>query len=155
MNLTTPALRVGLATATAIALGLGASLSARAESFASSASSAGSAASSSASDSFRGSSNSSSRGDNTAGGDYRIIEVAAAPDRAGIARVTMQTDVAEHRIVLDLPRDTWAEQHLGQGDIVQVQRRVYGFAFARGDTRENFYLVLDDDWYAELAARKL
>jgi hypothetical protein len=36
---------------------------------------------------------------------------------------------------------------------VHAQRRVYGFEFARGDTREAFYLVLADEWYDELAAR--
>ena len=30
---------------------------------------------------------------------------------------------------------------------------VYGFEFARSDTREAFYLVLKDEWYNDLAAR--
>jgi len=138
-----------------LAIGLGTSLHAHAESFASSASSAGSASSGSVSDSFRGSSNSSKDDDKKADGDYRIIEVADSPDRAGIARITMQADAPGQRIVLDLPRETFARQHLGQGDIVHAQHRVYGIEFARGDTREAFFLVLDDDWHGELAARPL
>jgi hypothetical protein len=71
---------------------LGLSLNAYADSFTSSASSAGSASSGSVSASLRGSSNSSTGGEKTADGDYRITEVAAAPDRAGTARVTMQAE---------------------------------------------------------------
>ena len=131
----------------------GAALNVHADSFTSSASSAGSASSGSVSNSLRGSSNSSTGGDKTADGDYRIIEVAEAPDRAGIARVTMQADDPQQRIVLDLPQAIVAKQGLGRGDLVHAQHRVYGFEFARGDTREAFYLVLADDWYDELAAR--
>ena len=134
---------------------LGAAMFAHADSFTSSASSAGSASSGSVSDSLRGSSKSSTGGDKAAAGDYRIIEVAKAPDRAGIARITMQADDPQQRIVLDLPRETFAKQHLGRGDIVHAQHRVYGIEFARGDTREAFFLVLDDDWHGELAARPL
>lgn len=124
-----------------------------ADSFTSSASSAGSASSGSVSASLRGSSNSSTGGDKTADGDYRIIEVAKAPDRAGIARVTMQAEDPQQKIVLDLPQAIAEKQGLARGDLVHAQRRVYGFEFARAETREAFYLVLADDWYDELAAR--
>ncbi|MES2262468.1 MAG: hypothetical protein V4724_28430 [Pseudomonadota bacterium] len=133
----------------ALALGL----NAHADSFTSSASSAGSASSGSVSDSLGGSSKSSSGNHKTANGAYRIIDIAQAPDRAGMARVTMQGDEPQKRIVLDLPRDTFERQHLDKGDLVYAQNRVYGIEFARNDTREAFYLVLADEWHDELAAR--
>jgi len=136
-----------------VAAALSATLFAHADSFTSSASSAGSASSGSVSGSLRGSSNSSTGGDKAAAADYRIIEVAKAPDRAGIARITMQADDPQQRIVLELPRAIVDKQGLSPGNIVRTRKHVYGFEFARGDTREAFYLVLADDWYGELAAR--
>ncbi|RSZ39581.1 MULTISPECIES: hypothetical protein [unclassified Variovorax] len=130
-------------------------IGAHAESFASSvASSASSASSGSVSDSLRGSSRSSFDGGKVAEGDYRITEVAQAGGREGFTRVAMQSDSdAQRRIVLELPQATFAKERLGPGDLVHAQQRTYGIAFARGDTREAFYLVLADDWYAGLAAR--
>ena len=136
-----------------VAAALGATVLAHAESFTSSASSAGSASSGSVSDSLRGSSNSSTGNGKTADGDYRIIEVAKAPDRAGIARITMQADDPEQRIVLDLPRAIVEREGLARGDVVRTRTQVYGLEFARGDTKEAFYLVLADDWNRELEAR--
>jgi hypothetical protein len=130
-------------------------LLAHADSFTSSASSAGSASSGSVSTSLRGSSNSSTGGDKTAEVDYRIIDVGDAPDRAGITRITLQADDPQQQVVLDLPRVIAQQQRLGRGDRVHARRHVYGFEFARGDTREAFYLVLADDWYDDLAARPL
>jgi hypothetical protein len=131
----------------------GFTLHAHAESFTSSAVSTGSASSGSVSASLHGSSNSSTGDNKTADGNYRIIDVAMAPGRAGITRVTMQIDDTQQRIVLDLPQAIAEKQNLGRGDLVHAQHRVYGFEFARNDTREAFYLVLADEWYNELAAR--
>ncbi|SFI34233.1 hypothetical protein SAMN04515618_11845 [Collimonas sp. OK307] len=131
-------------------------LHAHAESFTSSAVSTGSASSGSMSASLHGSSNSSTGDEKTADGNYRVIEVAAAPDRAGVTRVTrvtMQIEESRQRIVLDLPQAIVEKQKLGLGDTVLAQHREYGFEFARADTREAFYLVLADEWYNELAAR--
>lgn len=130
-------------------------LAANAESFASSASSAGSASSGSVSDSLKGSSGSSTDKDKekTASGDYRITNVAEAPDRPDFVRVTMQLADSQQELKLDLPQAVFAKQGLGQGDIVSAQHRVYGFEFAHGDTHEPFYLVLADNWHDELAAR--
>jgi hypothetical protein len=136
-----------------VAAALSATSIAHADSFTSSASSAGSASSGSVSASLRGSSNSSTGGDKAAAADYRIIEIAMAPDRAGVARITMQADDPEQRIVLDLPRAIVDKQAFSPGDVVRTRKQVYGFEFARGDTHEAFYLVLADDWYGELAAR--
>ena len=86
------------AAAGALTLALGAN----AESFASSASSAGSASSGSVSDSLSGSSDSSKGDRKVADGDYSIIQIAQAPDRAGRTRLTLQADNPDDRIVLDL-----------------------------------------------------
>ena len=83
---------------------LGVAMTAHADSFTSSASSAGSASIGSISDSFGGSSNSSRGNNKPADGDYRIVEIAKAPGRPGVARVTMQADDPQQRIVLDLPQ---------------------------------------------------
>lgn len=131
----------------------GSAFHAHAESFASSASSAGSASSGSVSGSLRDSSNSSSRDEKRADGNYRIIDVAEAPGRTDFRRVTMQADDTQQRIVLDLPSAVMDKQALGRGDLVYAQNRVYGLEFARGDTREAFYLVLADNWHDELAPR--
>ena len=138
-----------------VAGALGLAFNAHAESFASSASSASSASVGSVSDSFRGSSNSSTGGNRTADGTYRIIDIAPVADRARMARVTMQGEQPGQRIVLDLPKATFEQQHLDKGDLVHAQNRVYGIEFARNDTRQAFYLVLDDAWYGELPARPL
>jgi len=137
-----------------VAGALGFALLAQAESFASSASSAGSASSGSVSDSLAGSSN-SSNGDRkkVADGEYRIIQIAATPDRAGRTRVTMQADDPQQRVVLDLPQSTFDQQGLAAGDAMYARNRVYGIEFGRGDTHQPFYLVLADEWYGELASR--
>lgn len=138
--------------AACLSAAIGAALHARAESFTSSALSAGSASSGSVSNSLHGSSKSSTPDEKTADADYRITEIAQAPERAGIARVTLQADGPQQSMVLDLPRAVVDVQGLAQGDLVHAQQRVYGLEFSRGEEREAFYLVLADDWYAELAA---
>lgn len=131
------------------------SLNSHAESIASSASSAGSASSGSVSDSLSSSSNSSNDGKKVADADYRIIDIAVAPGREGRARVTMQTEDAQQRVVLDLPQATFDQQQLAIGDLMYAHNRVYGIEFGRTDHRQPFYLVLADEWYGELASRPL
>lgn len=126
-------------------------LPAHADSAVSSASSAGSASSGSVSDSLRGSSRSSNRDDKVAEGDYRIVDVAAAPGKPGMLRLTLQADGAEFQ--LDLPQRTGERSRLVAGDLVHARHRPYGIEFARVDSREPFFLVLADDWYGELASR--
>jgi hypothetical protein len=127
--------------------------SAFADSFTSSASSAGSASSGSVSDSLHGSSKSSTGNDKTAEVDYRIIDVAPIPGRAGIARVTMRASDPDDEIALDLPQVIVEKQRLALGDSVHSSKQVYGYEFARSDTRQAFFLVLADDWANDLAAR--
>jgi hypothetical protein len=128
-------------------------LNAQADSFASSASSAGSASSGSISTSLNGSSNSSSGDKKTAGGPYHIIQMAAAPGKANTTRLTMEHDASKQLLVLDLPAAIAAKEGLELGGVVLTQPRSYGFEFAHADTQKPFFLVLEDDWHSELAAR--
>jgi hypothetical protein len=128
-------------------------LNAQADSFASSASSAGSASSGSISTSLNGSSNSSSGDKKTAGGPYHIIQMAAAPGKADTTRLTMEHDASKQLLVLDLPAAIAAKEGLELGGVVLTQPRSYGFEFAHADRQKPFFLVLEDDWHSELAAR--
>lgn len=138
-----------------IAAALGVAITAQADSVASSASSAGSASIGSISDSFGASSNSSNGDNKRADGRYRLTDIGDTPGRAGVARLTMQGDDPRQRIVLDLPKAVVQQQGFAPGDFVQAKNRDYGMEFARDDTRKAFYLVLADEWYNELAARKV
>ncbi|GAA5023206.1 hypothetical protein GCM10025794_09350 [Massilia kyonggiensis] len=144
----------------ALALTLAAAcvLPAHADSFASSASSAGSASSGSISDSIGGSSNSSS-GDNKRAetGPYRVIDVAQAPAKAGVTRITLRAvaGTAATEFWVDVPDRALAERRVARNEVVQVNERVYGYEFAYGDTKQPFFLALQDDWYRELASRKV
>jgi hypothetical protein len=144
--------------ALALALAAASTLPAHADSFASSASSAGSASSGSISDSIGGSSNSSS-GDNRRAetGPYRVIDVAEAPAKAGITRITLRAVAgnAATQFWVDVPDRALADRRVGKGEVVQVNERVYGYEFAYGDTKKPFFLALEDDWYRELASRKV
>ena len=124
---------------------------ATAESLASSASVAGSASVGSVSDSVNRSSHSSSRNAPVAAGEYRILLAADIANRPDRVRLTMQaTDEPARRLELDLPRETIARHALAPGATVAVSHRDYGLAFARGDTREPFFLALADDWHGGL-----
>ncbi|HEY8026261.1 MAG TPA: hypothetical protein VIF60_16975 [Burkholderiaceae bacterium] len=137
-----------------IAVALSASLHARADSFASSASSAGSASSGSISDSLHHSSNSSSDG-KVADRDFHVIDVAMVPEKAGVARITLQANDTAERVMLDVPQAVIDKERLHKGDAVHTQQRVYGIAFEHGDTHAAFFLALNDDWYDELSAHKV
>ena len=132
--------------------------SAHADSDASSASSAGSASSGSISDSIGASSN-SSNGDRrrVAAGPYRVIDVAQAPAKAATTRVALRAVAgdAATEFWVDVPDRALAERRVGTGDVVQVNERVYGYEFAYGDDKKPFFLALQDDWYRELASRKV
>jgi hypothetical protein len=133
-------------------------LPAHADSFASSASSAGSASSGSISDSIGGSSNSSS-GDNRRAetGPYRVIDVAQAPAKAGITRITLRAVAGDAgtQFWVDVPDRALADRRVAKNEVVQVNTRVYGYEFAYGDTKQPFFLALEDDWYRDLASRKV
>ena len=131
---------------------------AHADSAASSASSAGSASSGSVSDSIGASSN-SSNGDRrrVAAGQYRVIDVAQAPAKTATTRVTLRAVASDAatEFWVDVPDRALAERRVGKGEVVQVNERVYGYEFAYGDDKKPFFLALQDDWYRELASRKV
>ena len=134
---------LSLATATA-------ATAVQADSFVSSAAGAGSASSGSVSDSFKQSSGSSSGGERRAEGRYRVTEVAQA--EPGKLRLTLARDGAEP-VALTLPQQALAARPVAVGDEVQATPQAYGIAFAHADTGQAFYLVLEDAWHRELAAR--
>jgi type IV secretory pathway TrbL component len=127
-----------------------------ATSFTSSASSAGSASSGSISDSIGASSNSSSDDRRVAAGDYRVIDIAQAPAKPDTTRLTLRAAAGPAReFTLDVPNRALAERGVNKGELVQVSERVYGFEFAHADTKRSFFLALQDDWYRDLASRKV
>ncbi len=128
-----------------------AATAAQADSFVSSAAGAGSASSGSVSDSFKQSSASSSGGERRAEGRYRVTEVAQA-DAAGKLRLKLERDGAEP-VELTLPQAALAARAVAVGDEVQATPQPYGIAFAHADTGQAFFLVLEDGWHRELAAR--
>lgn len=130
---------------------------AHADSFASSASSAGSASSASISDSLSSSSDSSGDNDKVAAGEYRVIQVAQAPNKSDTTRMLLRATGAgvAREFTLDVPNRALAERQVAAGDGIQVSQRVYGFEFAHADTRRAFFLALQDDWYDELGSRKV
>jgi hypothetical protein len=143
---------------TALALLAGATaLPAGASGSASSASSEGSSASvGSLSTSIETSSDASSKGGEVAQGDYRIIEVADAPARAGTVRVTLQAlavDGADGRLSLYLPQQTAAGAQLAVGERVNARERPYGLEFAHGEPLQAFFLVVHDEGARELRTR--
>jgi hypothetical protein len=122
----------------------------------SSASVAGSSASSASSErSSERSSDSSSRTQRVAEGQYTIIDLLAVPERPGLVRLRLQAQdrpAADGEILLYLPRQTVEESRLSAGQTVAARQRPYGMEFAHADTQRAFYLVLDDDWWRELAS---
>ena len=144
----------------ALALALAAAactLPAHADSVASSASSAGSASSGSISDSIGGSSNSSHNDRRVAAGQYHVIDVAQAPAKAGTTRVTLRAVAGgpATEFWVDVPDRALADRRVARNEVVQVNARVYGYEFAYGDTKQPFFLALEDDWYRDLASRKV
>jgi hypothetical protein len=138
-------------------VGLAAHTPLRAESFASSASSAGSASLGSSSDSVQGSSNSSSRPAQVAQGDYRIVQIVALGDAAGRLRVTLQAvdgDAAQDFALL-LPPAAAATGQLAVGGVVSATDRPYGTELRSAATNAAFFLVVADDWHAELQSRAI
>ncbi len=123
-----------------------------ASSAASSASDSASTSIGSLSDSLKKSSDSSSNTTQLTEGDYRVIDVAALPERPGMARVTLQLTSAADTAELDLylPQQAVDEGRLTAGQTVKSRQRSYGFELANGEPLRAFFLVLADDWYREL-----
>lgn len=106
----------------------------------------------SVSDSIRGSSDSSSKKD-VAAGDYKVIDMAAAPDKPGMVRLTLlavnETN-AENAFFLLVPERVAQQAVIATGQVVAARTRPYGTEFAKADSGQAFFLVLQDEWYREL-----
>ncbi len=109
--------------------------------------------------SLKTSSNSASTRD-VAQGDYRIVDVALADARPGHLRLTLQRERAtgeaatpHDTLTLTLPAAAFDASGLQRGGRVAATHRSYGIEFARADDRQAFFLVLEDHWLQELAAR--
>jgi hypothetical protein len=122
---------------------------------ASSASSAGSASSGSVSDSIGTSSNSSGGDDRVAAGQYRVIDIAAAPGKPDTTRMTLRAAGATNEFTLDVPNRALAQRGVDKGALVQVNAREYGYEFAHADSKQAFFLALEDNWYRELGSKKV
>jgi hypothetical protein len=127
---------------------------------ASSASSAGSASSGSVSDSIGSSSNSSGDDRRVAAGQYRVIDVAAAPGKPDTTRMTLHAAAAGaaqkmREFTLDVPNRALAQRAVAKGELVHVNAREYGYEFAHADNRQAFFLALEDNWYRELSSQKV
>jgi hypothetical protein len=129
-------------------------------SVASSASSAGSESSGSISDSIGGSSKSSTKDKRVAAGEYRVIDVAQAPGKANTTRMTLRAaggtgQELTAEFTLDVPDRALAQRGVHTGELVQVNERVYGYEFAYVDSKQPFFLALQDNWYRELGSRQV
>jgi hypothetical protein len=138
--------------------------SVHAASSASSASLEGSSASIGGSSTSIEQSSKSSAGDaKQAAGPYRIVAVAPAADRPGLMRVALEPDGAagaasstpREAIVLVVPVAAYEAGRLQAGERVVASARDYGLEFARADTNEAFFLVVDDAWQRDLRTRPL
>jgi len=121
---------------------------------ASSASDSASSTASSTSESLKKSSDGSSKTTTAvAPGDYEVVDVARIAERPGTVRLRLQAVVdrsADGEFFLYLPEQTFDQARLGAGQIVAARQRPYGLEFARGDSRQGFFLVLADDWARDL-----
>ena len=107
----------------------------------------------SSSGSVEKSSASSSKTTGVAQGDYRIIELAAAPQRPGALRIKLQALAdpgADGEIFLTLPQQAFEQGALALGGTITARQRPYGTEFASSVTGHAFFLVLTDAWYRDL-----
>ena len=124
-----------------------------ASSTSSAASDSASSTASSGSDSLKKSSDSSSKTTTAAAGDYEVMAVTAAAERPGTLRMTLQAVAdrsAQGEYFLYLPQQTVDRSELAAGQIVTARARPYGLEFAKGNTGQAFFLVLNDDASADL-----
>jgi hypothetical protein len=153
----------------AVAVSLGAGGIAWADTFASSAIfNSFSASVGSVSTSFNASSDASSPGRPLRVGEYRVMQIAAAPGREGYAQLTLRAlpaageavaaaskDDHTHDYTLYLPQETVARAALAEGQVISAAARPYGLELAKAtnQAREPFFLVVSDERYRELQTR--
>ena len=74
-------------------------------------------------------------------------------EQPGKTRVMLQPMAGEGQaFVLYLPQRAIADGAVSAGQVVRAEQRPYGVQFARADTQQAFFLMLDDDWHRELAS---
>lgn len=86
-------------------------------------------------------------------GDYKVVEVAALPERPGTIRMRLQAVAdqgADGEFFLYLPQKAVEQEQLNHGHVVTARQRPYGIEFANTQTRKAFFLALTDDWYRDL-----
>jgi len=75
------------------------------------------------------------------------------PERPGKTRVMLQPVAGEgEAFVLYLPQQAIDDGAVATGQTVRAEQKPYGVQFARADTQQAFFLMLDDEWHRELAA---
>lgn len=147
-----PGVAAGAVLLTALAL---APVPALASTSASSASSDGVSASvGGTSTSIEKSSQSSAGDKKVAQGAYRVTRVEPVAGRPGLLRLALTPlEPAHEAFALVLPQAAFDAGRLAEGQVVEAAAREYGLAFLRADTREAFFLVLDDGWQRGLQNR--
>lgn len=129
-----------------------------ASSTSSAASDSASSAASSGSDSLKKSSDSSSKTNTAAAGDYEVKAVTVAAERPRTLRMTLQAVAdrsAEGEYFLYVPQQTVDRNGLAAGHVVTARARPYGLEFAKSDNGQAFFLVLNDDWSADLPSHAI
>lgn len=107
----------------------------------------------------KSSDSSSGKDEKVAEGDYKIIEVAAAPARPGTVRLKLQqvVDGAETgkagEFFLFMPQEAFEQSRLGPGHVVTAKPRPYGLQFTQVASQKVFFLVMDDEQYRELQTK--
>ncbi len=126
----------------------------------------------SVSTSLKKSSQSSTKDDKVAEGDYKVVALTAEADQPGMVRLKLQPlapagrepgaemgaemgteTAADDSFELILPQKTVALNQVATGTVVTARNRPYGLAFATGEAHQDFFLVLQDEWFRELATR--
>ncbi len=110
----------------------------------------------SSSTSIQNSSESSTADNKVADGDYRVIEVAEAPARAGTVRLKLHAvaeEAQQGEFFLYMPQEAYDQSRLGQGSVVTARARAYGLEFANAKATKPFFLVLADEWFRELQTK--
>ena len=108
----------------------------------------------------KSSDSSSSKDDKVAEGDYKIIEVAAAPTRPGTVRLKLQAVADDGKAAgksgeffLFMPQEAFDQSHLAAGHVVTARPRAYGLQFTQAASQKVVFLVLDDEQYRELQTK--
>lgn len=105
----------------------------------------------------KSSDSSSGKDEKMSEGDYKIIEVAAAPARPGTVRLKLQpvadTNAKGGEFFLFMPQEAFEQSRLGPGHVVTAKPRPYGLQFTQATSQKVFFLVIEDEQYRELQTK--